>query len=83
MFRSKKDGLSFIFTKVISAITNNLKDGMGLKMKMLISWVFTEKSDFWWRGEGVHENPIYRGELPKKGTWTVCKGRACRKRGWW
>ena len=33
MFRSKKDGLSFIFTEVISAITNNLKDGMGLKMK--------------------------------------------------
>ena len=32
---------------------------------------------------GVHEKPIYRGELPKKGAWTVCrfKGRLGTKEG--
>ena len=24
-----------------------------------------------WFLRGVHEKPIYRGELPKKGAWTV------------
>ena len=47
----------------------HLKDGMGLRIKkILILWGFIEKSDF---GEGGHEIPIYREELPKKGSWTV------------
>ena len=29
----------------------------------MILWWFTEKSDFY---GGVHEKPIYKGELPKK-----------------
>ena len=33
------------------------------KWKTLISWAFTEKSSFY---GGVHEKPIYRGELSKK-----------------
>ena len=36
-----------------------------------------------WFLRGVHEKPIYRGELPKKGAWTVCrfKGRLGTKEG--
>ena len=52
--------------------------GWGKGLKILISWAFTEKSDFRGEGGGVTENQ-YLG-----GTWIVCtfKGRAaCRKRG--
>ena len=51
--------------------------------KFYYHWGFTEKSNF--LGGGVHEKPIYRGALPKKGegAWTVCRfrGVAYRKRG--
>ena len=32
---------------------------------------------------GVHEKPIYRGQLPEKGGWTVCrfKGGLAKRRG--
>ena len=35
-------------------------------------------------GSGGHEKPIYRGELSKKGVWTVCKfkGGLAKERGW-
>ena len=35
------------------------------------------------KGGGVHETPIQREGLPKKGAWTVCrfKGGLARKRG--
>lgn len=59
--------------------------GWGKGLKILISWAFTEKSDFrGGGGGGGHGKPISRGELPKGGTWIVCtfKGRAAyRKRG--
>ena len=37
----------------------------------MLIWGFTGKSNFY---EGVHEKPIYKRELPKKGTWTVLRG---------
>ena len=48
---------------------------MGLKVKDFILWRFTEKSTIFRRGGGgeVHEKPIYRRGLPKKGAWTVCR----------
>ena len=42
---------------------------MVLRMKKLILWGFTEKSDF----HGGSQKTIYRGALPKKGAWTVCR----------
>ena len=45
---------------------------MQLKMKKtLIFFGFTEKSDF--DGDGVHEKPISREGLSKKGGLTICK----------
>ena len=51
--------------EILTRIQFLLKDGMGLKMEhfniMQVHW------------EGGHEKVIYRGELPKKGAWTVCR----------
>ena len=48
-------------------------------MKILIR-TFSEKSNFY---EVVHEKPVYRGELPKSGAWTVWKfkGKLGEKEG--
>ena len=51
-------------------VTKNLllKDRMGLRMKNFnfvgVNWEIQFL-------RGVHEKPIYRGDLPKKGAWAV------------
>ena len=81
-----------IINKFFSVITMNLnweiltknlvalKDGFGLRMKnfniiggLLKNLIFRR----------VYEKPIYRGELPKRGAWTVCrfKRSLAKKRG--
>ena len=54
-----------------------LKDGL------LILWSWLKKSDFLGEEE-VREKPMYTGELPKRGTWTVCRfkeGLAKKRQG--
>ena len=70
-----------------------LKSGIkGQGWKILILWGFTEKSFFFslffWGGggwRGVHEKPIYSGELPKNvGAWKLADlWELCEKEEGW
>ena len=54
---------------------------MVLRIKNFNIMGFTEKSDF----QGVHKKAKYRGELPKKGGFAVCRfmeGAWQKRVGW-
>ena len=59
---------------------------MGLRMKNFNIMGVTKKSEGGGVGVGGHKKTTYKGELPKKGAWTVCRlkwGGAWQKRGRW